>query len=209
MFRVDGMYVAGELGIYGYGNSGSLYQLEDIRGISPLFLETAYAIIQGGTPFERVWEVFAVKYVFTDAEELPTDSTLIGRDYPHDKTLNLHRLDDPRPFAHLVYAYEVASDDATARARLNLPEFDPRHVLILDEAPSLSLPNTPPRQCACGDGLLRARTHRNAARYARKCASQSRIGTLPGLARAGRWARCTDVPRLWGVGRLADTRRRP
>jgi len=144
IFRVDGQYVGGEVGIYGYGNSGSLYQLEDIRGISPLFLDTAHAIIQRGTPFERVWEVFSVKYVFTDAEELPLTSELIGRDYPHLKTLNLHRLTDPRPFAMLLYQYEVIADNESARARLNDPNFDPRKVIILDENPNVALPNIMP-----------------------------------------------------------------
>jgi len=144
IFRVDGQYVGGEVGIYGYGNSGSLYQLEDIRGISPLFLDTAHAIIQRGTPFERVWEVFSVKYVFTDAEELSIASELIGRDYPHLKTLNLHRLTNPRPFASLLYQYEVIADNEGARARLNDPNFDPRNVIILDENPNVSLPESLP-----------------------------------------------------------------
>jgi len=144
VFRVDGQYVGGEVGIYGYGNSGSLYQLEDIRGISPLFLDSAHVIIQRGTPFERVWEVFAVKYIFTDAEELPAPSDLIGRDYPDFKTLNLHRLIDPRPFAMLVTQYEVVIDDESARTRLNTPEFDPRTVILLDEMPSLTLSHNMP-----------------------------------------------------------------
>lgn len=143
VFRVDGQYVGGELGIYGYGNSGSLYQLEDIRGISPLFLDSAHAIIQRGTPFERVWEVFAVKYIFTDAEALPIASDLIGRDYPHLKTLNLHRLNDPRPFALLMYQYEVIPDNESSRAHLNDPNFDPRRVVILDENPPITLTDAP------------------------------------------------------------------
>lgn len=144
VFRVDGQYVDGELGIYGYGNSGSLYQLQDIRGISPLFLDSAYSIIQLGTPFEKVWEVFAVKYIFTDAEELPAPSQLIGRDYPHFKTLNLHQLTDSRPFALLMYRYEVISDDKVARARLNSDDFNPRDVLIIDQQPPFVLPDAPP-----------------------------------------------------------------
>ncbi|MCL4256827.1 MAG: YfhO family protein, partial [Anaerolineae bacterium] len=144
VFRVDGQYVDGELGVYGYGNSGSLYQLEDIRGISPLFLDSAYSIIQLGTPFEKVWEVFSVKYIFTDAEELPAPSELIGRDYPHFKTLNLHQLTDPRPFALLMYRYEVIADDESARARLNSDDFNPREVVIINQEPALVLPDTPP-----------------------------------------------------------------
>jgi hypothetical protein len=154
-FRVDGQYVGGEVGIYGYGNSGSLYQLEDIRGISPLFLDSAHAIIQRGTPFERVWEVFAVKYVFTDAEELPAPSELIGRDYPDFKTLNLHQLTDPRPFALLVYQYEVMPDDESARARLNDPDFNPRDVILLDEQPLIELPTPAPESGVAGIGVIR------------------------------------------------------
>jgi hypothetical protein len=143
-FRVDGGMIGGHFGIYGHGNTGSLYQLQDIRGISPLFLEGPYAIIQQELPTELDWELFAVKYVFTDWEVLLTESELIARDYPDGNTLNLHRLSDPRPFALLMTDYEVIETDQEARWKMAEPEFDARMTVILDRPPDLDLPNMLP-----------------------------------------------------------------
>lgn len=143
-FRVDGGMVNGEIGIYGGGNTGSLYHLQDIRGISPLFLDGPHAIIQRELPSEIAWELFAVRYVFTDAEELPITSELIARDYPDNNVLNLHKITDPRPFAHLIYDYQVITGDAEARAVLADPSFDPRNIALLHTTPQIALPETPP-----------------------------------------------------------------
>lgn len=143
-FRVDGGLVRGRIGIYGNGNTGSLYGIADIRGISPLFLDGPHAIIQRELPSEIAWELFAVRYIFTDAEELVVPSELIARDYPEGEVLNLYRLTDPRPFAHLAYDYVVADSDAAARALLANPDFDPRHTVILRDEPGIPLPSEAP-----------------------------------------------------------------
>jgi hypothetical protein len=147
-FRVDGSMVDGHIGIYGHGNTGSLYQLQDIRGISPLFLEGPHAIIQQELPTELDWELFAVKYVFTDWEILLSPSELIARDYPDGNTLNLHRLSDPRPFALLMVDYEVFETDQEARWRMADSEFDARTTVVLNRTPDLDLPNALPEAAA-------------------------------------------------------------
>jgi hypothetical protein len=95
-------------------------------------------------PAEVAWELFAVRYVFTDAEELPVESTLIARDYPQGETLNLHRLTDPRPYAHLVYNAVIAEDDEAARDLMRDSDFDLRNTVVLAEEPDIALPDTPP-----------------------------------------------------------------
>ncbi len=142
-YRVDGGLVDGRIGVYGNGNTGSLYQVEDIRGISPLFLDGPHAIIQRKLPSEVAWELFAVRYVFTDWEVLPVESELIGRDYPDDTILNLHRLSDPRPFAQLMFDYAVVDSDEFAQALLATPEFDARNTLILHEQPGFMVQDQP------------------------------------------------------------------
>ncbi|GAB4509456.1 MAG: hypothetical protein OHK0046_04460 [Anaerolineae bacterium] len=143
-FRVEGGLVRGEIGLYGGGNTGSLYRVADIRGISPLFLDGPHAIIQRELPAPTAWELFAVRYVLSDAEELPVASEIIGRDYPEGETLNLHRLADPRPFAHLVYDAAVVDSDAFARALLQDSAFNPRTTVIIHSTPPLELPVNPP-----------------------------------------------------------------
>ncbi len=134
-FRVDGGIVQGYIGIPPGGNTGSLYGLRDIRGISPLFLDSAHAIIQRESPAPVAWEVFAVKYVFSEAQALAVDSTVIVEDTFAGAPVYLHQLDNPRPFAHLVYDYEVIDSDAFARALLADPNFNARETAILTDDP--------------------------------------------------------------------------
>ncbi|MFW5772334.1 MAG: YfhO family protein [Phototrophicaceae bacterium] len=149
LFRVDGGLTADRIGIPPGGNTGSLYGLHDIRGISPLFLDGPHAIVMRESPAPIAWEVFAVRYIFTDAEELPVASTIVARDYPGGDTLNLHLLDDPRPFAHLIYDYTVIAGDAFARQLLADPAFDARQTAILNQEPNgITLPDAPPDAAA-------------------------------------------------------------
>ncbi|MDX2137212.1 MAG: hypothetical protein SF123_03885 [Chloroflexota bacterium] len=124
-YRVDGFRGLG-------GNYGSLYGLADIHGISPLWLGSAHALIEGDVPDERSWELFAVRYVFTDWNELPVPSTIVGRGSDAYGEINLHLLDNPRPFALLVSNYELVADDAAARVRLHDPAFSPRSTILLN-----------------------------------------------------------------------------
>jgi hypothetical protein len=137
-FRVDGSYT----GIA--GNLASLYNVMDIRGISPLFLESAHAIIERELPSETDWELFAVRYVISPAESLPSPTDVIAEETRDGSIYRLHRLTDPRPFAHLVYDVEVIDSDAFARALLADPRFDARTTAILNTAPAIALPDEPP-----------------------------------------------------------------
>lgn len=131
-FRVDGFR-----GLT--ANYGSLYGLADIRGISPLWLGSAYTIIEGDNSDERAWELFAVRYVFTDWNDLPVPSEIVGRGADFYGEINLHQLANPRPFALLMSSYGVVADDTAAYARLADPAFDPRQTLLLNAAPLLEL----------------------------------------------------------------------
>jgi len=125
------------------GNAGSLYQLQDMRGISPLFLDSAHAIVERELPSEHDWELFAVRYVFSRADSLPSPSEIIGSENDPQGTLYLHRLTDPRPFALLIYDFDVVDSDAFARALLADPAYNPRDSIILNRAPDIILPNSP------------------------------------------------------------------
>src|SRR4030095_9972055 len=82
-FRVDGYRAL-------HDNYGSLYGLADIRGISPLFLDSAHAIIENGLINPRAWELFAVKYVYSDWDALPIPSEIIGEREDRYGVVNLH-----------------------------------------------------------------------------------------------------------------------
>lgn len=129
-FRVDGYR-----GLH--DNFGSLYRLMDMRGISPLFLDGPYALIGSELINPLAWELFAVRYVYTDWQQMPVPSAVIASGEDRYGPVNLHRLTDPRPFAHLVYDYAIAESDALARARLADPSFNPRHTIILDRDPGI------------------------------------------------------------------------
>jgi hypothetical protein len=131
-FRVDGFR-----GLY--DNFGSLYDLADMRGISPLFLDGPAAILQGDLINPRAWELFAVRYVYTDWKELPVASQIIGSGTDRYGAINLHRLTDPRPFAHLVYDAAIVDSDAFARALLADKNFNPRQTIILNQDPGIAL----------------------------------------------------------------------
>jgi hypothetical protein len=138
-FRVDGGMVHGIIGIPAGGNTGSLFGLQDIRGISPLFLDSAHAIIQRESPVQVAWEVFAVKYVFSEFPSLAVPSRIVAENAYFQMPLYLHELENPRPFAHLVYDYEVIHGDAFARELLADSRFDARNVIILAENPTIQL----------------------------------------------------------------------
>jgi hypothetical protein len=138
-FRVDGYRGLTD-------NYGSLYGLADMRGISPLFLEGPYNLLQGDLINPRAWELFAVRYVYTDWKELPVASDIIASSTDRYGEVNLHRLTDPRPFALLVYDIALAKDDAEARAILADANFNPRQRIVLNQMPAI------PPQGGAGEG---------------------------------------------------------
>lgn len=136
-YRVDGNF----FGLY--GNYGSLFRVYDIRGISPLFIDGAHAIIQRELPDEVAWELFGVKYVLSGAEILPVNATRLGQEIYRGETVYLHQLNNPRPFATLLYDYTMLDSDEFARALLADSNFDERTTAILLDDPNIELPDQP------------------------------------------------------------------
>lgn len=128
-FRVDGLR-----GLH--DNFGSLYQLADMRGISPLFLTGPWAIMSHETINPLAWELFAVRYVFSDWRELPVPSQPVLEGSDRYGAITLHRLDDPRPWAHLLNQVEIDASDEAALQLLADAAIDARQIAILDRAPS-------------------------------------------------------------------------
>ncbi len=136
-FRVDG-----ERGVL--ANYGSLYHVQDIRGISPLFLNRAWAILSDDALTARAWELFAVRYVFTDWNELPVASEIVDSGADVYGAVNLHLLSDPRPFALVMYQHYIESSDENAINLLRDPGIDPRRIVILNRDPGVSSTDSDP-----------------------------------------------------------------
>lgn len=132
VFRVDGFRGLGD-------NYGSLYGAQDIRGISPLWLGGAYHLIEGDLPDQVAWELFAVRYVYSDWRELPVPSEIVAAGTDRYGEINVHRLTDPRPFALLLFNAAITGDDAQSYSILADPGFDPRQTLLLSGAPPVEL----------------------------------------------------------------------
>lgn len=139
LFRVDGFR-----GLE--ANYGSLYGVQDIRGISPLFLQSAQRIIyRDYVNNPLAWELFAVRYVFSERESFGhTQTQVIAEGRDSQGPVYLHELVDPRPFALLLYRADVVDSDAFAQALLDDPRYDPRQSVIVQGEPAISLPDEAP-----------------------------------------------------------------
>ncbi|MEM6281015.1 MAG: YfhO family protein [Chloroflexota bacterium] len=140
VFRVDGFR-----GLT--GNFGSLYNVYDARGISPLFLDGPFQLQQepfaSAANFETnptFWELNAVRYVYSGFEELPVESEIITTGDDMFGPVMLHELADPRPFALPLYQADVVDSDEFARALLADERYTPRESVILHTEPTLDLP---------------------------------------------------------------------
>ena len=136
-FRVDGFRGLQD-------NFGSLYGLMDMRGISPLFLAGPQRVIERDYVSNPLaWELYAVKYVYSGSASLAVPSQVIAAGSDRDGAVHLHRLDDPRPFVHLVYQAAVVDSDEFALALMDDPNFDERTNIVLHQAPRLELSSQP------------------------------------------------------------------
>jgi hypothetical protein len=142
-FRVDGFRGLTD-------NYGSLYELADMRGISPLFLSGPFELIEPEKINPLAWELFAVRYVYTDWEQLPVPSQVIASGEDRFGPVNLHRLTEAGPFAQLIYQVAVLDSDAFAYELLRNPDFDPRQTVIVNQPPVLNLA-TPPEAPGTAD----------------------------------------------------------
>lgn len=138
-FRVDGFRGLRD-------NYGSQFGIMDIRGISPLFLTNAQSLIyQHYINNPRAWEVLAVRYVFSERGTFPnTPTQVLGQGRDHEGDVYLHQLADPRPYAHFVFVADVVDSDAFSLSLLNDPNYQPRQKVILQQEPTLRLPETAP-----------------------------------------------------------------
>lgn len=141
LFRVDGR--AG----LSHGNYGTLIGLQDIRGISPLRLNTLEQYMTH-LPDYRLFQLLNVKYVFTDWQQLEIPSTIVASDTEAHPPLFVHEIDDPVPRTWMVYRVMVAADEAQALGWMADPSFDPRSTVILTHDPEIDLPAEPPERAA-------------------------------------------------------------
>lgn len=138
-YRVDGFR-----GVQ--ANYASLYQLQDIRGISPLFLDSPFDIIyRDYVNNPRAWEIFAVRYVFSERDSFgQIDTSILTQGLDRDGQVFVHELDNPRPFAHLVYDVALVGSDEHAIELVYDSNFPVRNTVILQTEPSLNLPDNSP-----------------------------------------------------------------
>jgi hypothetical protein len=118
-------------GLVGIGSSySSMYRLPDIWGNSPLQFEHVEFYLQK-IPVERRWELLAVQVLNAEWDTLPVPHTRIGE----AEGFYVYRLDDPRPFAHMVYQVRQVSNNGEARQLVGDLAFPVREVVILKEDP--------------------------------------------------------------------------
>jgi hypothetical protein len=132
-FRVDGQRGLTD-------NYGSLWGIQDIHGISPLFLADVRALIDGGLDRGRLWEIMAVRYVLSDWAELPVPAQVVAAGEDRYGPVNAHALDDPRPFALLMEAYRATETWSIPVELLNDPAVNLRETAVLESDPGLEAP---------------------------------------------------------------------
>jgi len=113
-------------------NFGSLYDVMDMHGISPLFLDGMHNLIETDLPDPVKWTLLGVRYVYTDWQQLAIPSTIVATGTDRYGAVNLHQLTTPRPFATILYRTAAVSSDDQAYAMLHDPNFDYRRTVILD-----------------------------------------------------------------------------
>jgi len=133
------------------GHWGTVWQIEETGGISPLRLQRYQALMET-MPGHVVRRLLNVHFAVSRQHELP-DGELLPEFSRPDDDFYVYRIQDPGPRATLVYAVEVQPDDALARQRMADPGFDPGTVAILATEPPLSLDEA--GQGAAGQGTAR------------------------------------------------------
>ncbi|GAB1421501.1 hypothetical protein MASR2M15_16690 [Anaerolineales bacterium] len=125
-------------------NNASALQIYDIRGISPLFLDSAYQVIYRNYVYNPLaWDLYAVKTVFSGQAELPIETKVIAEGEDSQGHYFVHELVSPRPFFKLFYQIAQLDSDEFALALLDDPHFNARETIILQADPMLELPNQP------------------------------------------------------------------
>ncbi len=135
LFRVDGRLGLGE-------NYGTLIGLQDIRGTSPLRLATLDNYLN--LPQYRLHQILAVKYVFTDWQQLEIPSEVLAITQDSSLPLYLHKIDNPLPRAWMTYRAMNTLDETQALGWLADPSFNPLQTVILNTELPFTLPAEPP-----------------------------------------------------------------
>ncbi|PJF37046.1 MAG: hypothetical protein CUN49_02330 [Candidatus Thermofonsia Clade 1 bacterium] len=127
-FRVDGLRE----------NFGTLYNLPDIQGISPLRFTHVNRILNLPNR-ERMWQLFGVRYVITPDRELPTPSQVIYEEENPYNPVRLHVLAKALPLARVMHRVWIEPDEAQALGFLSEPAYDVVHTVMLPSAPPVAL----------------------------------------------------------------------
>jgi hypothetical protein len=128
LFRVDGVRE----------NFGTLYNVPDIQGISPLRFAHVDRILKLPNR-ARIWQLFGVRYVITADRALPTPSRVIYEEENPYNPIRLHVLADALPLARVMHRVWLEPDEAQALGYLSDPSYDVAHTVLLPSAPPIAL----------------------------------------------------------------------
>jgi len=116
-------------------NYGLLYNLEDIRGASPLGLKV-YDEWLARVPLPRAWRLLNVKYVFSWLQELDAPAERLAEEPGRDnKLVYLYRLKETGPRAWLAGRAVAEPDRERTLERLAVPDFDVARQIVLPSIP--------------------------------------------------------------------------
>lgn len=131
----DGQRVEGLRGIR--QSYASLYRVPDIWGDSPLRLDNMEFFLWH-IPIERRWELLSVQMVNSEWDTLPVQATIITTGQDVEGAFKVFKLENPRPFAWLVFETVQVKDRDAARALVADTSFPLREKVILTETVALS-----------------------------------------------------------------------
>jgi hypothetical protein len=128
-------------------NLGEIYNLADIRGISPLKYEKLVRL--ESLPLPTRWALLNVTHTLQAEPEPGVELTAVApitASIVPDRSLDatLYRLDTPQPYAWMVYELLPVPDDEAAFNALAAPEFDLQRQVIVTNA--LTEPVQPPTE---------------------------------------------------------------
>lgn len=125
-----------------HANMGELFGLEDIRGLSPLKLETMHRL--DVLPNGRRWQLLNVTHVLdtkTPIDAVVTEVASVTQHIMPDQSFKgaVYRFEDALPRAWLVYQPHFAPDNEAAYRQIANPDFDPANEVVLSGALSQNL----------------------------------------------------------------------
>ncbi|MCZ7538526.1 MAG: YfhO family protein [Anaerolineae bacterium] len=132
-------------GAAGIQSRGMYWRIPDIYGAVPFQLGALEELRH--IRVDRRWEVFAVRYA-TMIADVPDNVPvqIIGEGVNYDgEDYTLYELEDPRPFAHLVYQARVSDDGRDGAREIMLePWIDLREIGVVSEPLPFELPGERP-----------------------------------------------------------------